>query len=182
MSEIVVIAAQLSTCHLMIQGGAVRSLPQYRRVLRFALVGMVCFAVQYVALRTLTRVGVPATPADALGFLLSAQLNFTLSSLFTWADRTDAFARSLTGRWLSYNASIVITLTINAGVFQLCRPLGELAASALGVVVGAAGNYVLCDLFVFRGRRGARTAANTAGAEPAAQHTELIPAMAEEST
>jgi putative flippase GtrA len=137
----------------------VRPLSRYRRVLRFALVGLTCFAVQYVALRLLTRVGLPATPADAVGFLLSAQLNFTLSSLFTWADRKDLFARPLVGRWFSYNASILVTLAINAGVFQLCRPIGELAASALGVAVGAAGNYVLCDLLVFRDRRGERSAA-----------------------
>lgn len=160
-----------------------RPLSQYRRVLRFVLVGITCFAVQYVALRLLTRLGLPATPADAVGFLLSAQLNFTLSSLFTWADRKDLFARPLVGRWLSYNASIVVTLAINAGVFQLCRPFGELAASALGVAVGAVGNYLLCDLLVFRNRRGERTAAAADIVLPSpssAADVELVTALAEE--
>ncbi len=153
---------------------------QYRRALRFALVGVVCFAVQYVALRLLISTGLPATPADAIGFFLSAQLNFTLSTFFTWADRKELFARSLAGRWFAYNASILITLAINTGVFQLCRPLGELAASAVGVVVGAAGNYVLCDLLVFRGRRGARAAAGLVAAPTAAEASgALVPAMSE---
>lgn len=155
-------------------------LSQYRRALRFALVGVACFTVQYVFLRLLISAGLPATPADAIGFFLSAQLNFTLSTFFTWADRKELFARALAGRWIAYNASILITLAINAGVFQLCRPLGELAASAAGVVVGAAGNYVLCDLLVFRGRRGARAAASSVAVSALAEaNGELVIAMSE---
>jgi putative flippase GtrA len=92
--------------------------------------------------------------------------------LFTWGDRKGAFTRSLGTRWFSYNVSILLTLAINTGVFQLCRPLGDLAASALGVIVGSAGNYALCDIVVFRGRRGALPTAAPA--------TELVPAMAKE--
>jgi putative flippase GtrA len=143
------------------------------RALRFALVGVLCFAVQYLALRILTAAGMSATPADAFGFLLSAQLNFTLSTFFTWGDRKDTFTRPLRVRWASFNGSILITLSINTGIFQLCRPIGELPASALGVIVGAAGNYVLCDLLVFRSR-GTRIATATAS-------TERVPVMAEES-
>jgi putative flippase GtrA len=147
-------------------------LQKYRRALRFMAVGIVCFSVQYLVLRLLTAAGVQATVADALGFALSAQLNFTLSMLFTWGDRKGAFTRSPGTRWVSYNASILLTLAINTGVFQLCRPLGYLAASALGVIVGSVGNYALCDIVVFRGRRGAQP--TTAPA------TELVPVMAKE--
>jgi putative flippase GtrA len=147
-------------------------LQKYRRALRFTAVGIVCFSVQYLVLRLFTAAGVQATVADAVGFALSAQLNFTLSSLFTWGDRKGDFSRSPGTRWVSYNASILLTLAINTGVFQLCRPLGYLAASALGVLVGSVGNYVLCDIVVFRGRRGAQTVTAPA--------TELVPAMAKE--
>lgn len=147
-------------------------LQKYRRALRFAAVGVVCFSVQYLVLRLFVTAGVEATVADALGFALSAQLNFTLSSLFTWGDRKGAFTRSPGTRWLSFNASILLTLAINTGVFQVSRPLGYLAASALGVFAGALGNYALCDIVVFRGRRGAQPAT-----APAA---ELVPAMAKE--
>jgi putative flippase GtrA len=147
-------------------------LQKYRRALRFAAVGIVCFSLQYLLLRLFKAVGVQVTAADALGFALSAQLNFALSMLFTWGDRKGAFTRSPGTRWASYNASILLTLAINTGVFQLCRPLGDLGASALGVFVGAVGNYALCDIVVFRGRRG--TQPTTAPA------TELVPVMAKE--
>jgi putative flippase GtrA len=151
-------------------------LPQkYRRALRFAAVGIVCFSVQYLVLKLLTAAGLPAAVADALGFALSAQLNFTLSTSFTWGDRQGTFSRSLGALWLSFNASILVTLAINTGVFQLCRPLGDLAASALGVLVGAVGNYVLCDIVVFRGRRGAQPATPATAPVP-----ELVPVMAKE--
>ncbi|HEV3174122.1 MAG TPA: GtrA family protein [Actinocrinis sp.] len=141
--------------------------------MRFAAVGIVCFSLQYLVLRLFTAAGVPATAADALGFALSAQLNFTLSTLFTWGDRKGAFTSSVRTRWLSFNASILLTLAINTGVFQLCRPLGDLGASALGVLVAAVGNYALCDIVVFRGRRGVQL-------PPTAPATELVPALAKE--
>jgi len=143
----------------------------HRRALRFALVGVLCFGVQYLALRLLVAAGLSATPADAVGFLLSAQLNFTLSSLFTWGDRQHTFTGTLRTRWASFNASVLVTLALNTGVFQLCRPMGDLPASAFGVIVGAVGNYALCDLLVFRTHSRTRTAVAP---------TERVRAMAEE--
>ena len=151
-------------------------LPQkYHRALRFAAVGIVCFSVQFLVLKLLIAAGTPAAAADAVGFALSAQLNFTLSTFFTWGDRQGTLTRSLGALWLSFNASILLTLAINTGVFQLCRPLGDLPASALGVLVGSVGNYALCDILVFRGRRGAQpTTPVTAPAR------ELVPVMVKE--
>jgi putative flippase GtrA len=145
----------------------------HRRALRFALVGVLCFGVQYLALRLLVAAGLSATPADAVGFLLSAQLNFTLSMLFTWGDRKKAFTGTQRTRWASFNASVLITLALNTGVFQLCRPIGDLPASAFGVIVGAVGNYAICDLLVFRTHSRTRT-------RTTAVPTERVRAMAEE--
>ena len=67
-------------------GRAVRWWAHLRKV-RFAMVGAACFGFQYVLLRSLTAVGVPRPVGNGLGFALSAQVNFVLSSVFTWRDR-----------------------------------------------------------------------------------------------
>ena len=123
------------------------------RALKFALVGALCFAVQYLALLLLARTGLVRPLADGAGFLLSAQLNFALSTAFTWRDRRGARARGLVARWASFNLTALLGLAINTGVFSLLYPsLGNLAASALGVLAGAGCNYLVLDLLVFRRR------------------------------
>ena len=69
------------------------------RPLRFALTGGLAGLLQLGLLALLTRRGWPATPANAVAFLLAAQVNFAVSSLFTWRDRWRT--APLWRRWLA---------------------------------------------------------------------------------
>src|SRR5215218_5136531 len=77
----------------------------WARPLRFVIVGGMCGAVQLALLGLFLRSGAPAIPANAVAFLLSAQVNFTLSSFVTWHDRADATTtgRGLVRRWLRFH-------------------------------------------------------------------------------
>jgi putative flippase GtrA len=121
---------------------------------------MACFGFQYALLRALTAVGVPRPVGNGLGFALSAQINFVLSSVFTWRDRRrddgHGYAQSrrnnsLNGsRWASYNAVAVVALVVNVVVFtSTYEPIGALLASAVGVAAGALVTYLMCDRVVF---------------------------------
>jgi len=82
---------------------------EHRRKLRFLLVGALCFTFQYAVLRALSGAGMARPAANGVGFVISAQANFLLSSVFTWADRTQVsqlstdHLRANRGRWVSYN-------------------------------------------------------------------------------
>ncbi|MGH2583650.1 MAG: GtrA family protein [Dehalococcoidia bacterium] len=92
-----------------------------------------------------------AIPANAVAFLLSAQLNFALSRWFTWGDRRKLGPAR---RWLAFHGSIAGTALLNQCVFvvaQVATP--DLVASALGIGAAAVVNFLLQDRLVFRGRR-----------------------------
>ncbi len=123
------------------------------RLLRFGLTGGVAGLVQLGLLRSFEAAGVVPLVANALGFLLAAQLNFTISQLFTWADRPldGALGDSLGRRWLRFHAAIAGTALLNMLVFGMARAsLPDLAASALGIGAAAIANYLLADRLVFR--------------------------------
>jgi putative flippase GtrA len=119
------------------------------RPLRFAGTGGVAGTVQILFLTLLTHWNWNAIPANALAFSLAAQVNFALSSAFTWRDR--APSRSLARRWLLFHASIGVTALLNMVIFAAARLLlPMLAASAAGIAAGALGNYLIGDRLVFR--------------------------------
>jgi putative flippase GtrA len=121
------------------------------RALIFVCVGALCFSLQYMLLLLLARTGLAQPLADGVGFLTSAQLNFALSSRYTWGDRRSAGSPRRRIRWASFNLSVLLGLALNTGVFALTyRAIGTLPASALGVLTGAGCNYLLCDVLVFR--------------------------------
>ena len=112
-----------------------------RRPVTFALVGGLCFAVQYGILTGLAATGVGATFANAAGFLISAQLNFVLSAAVTWGDRRVATAGGTLARWASYQATAGLALAVYVAVFAISvGTLGSLAATAYvapdGMLVG----------------------------------------------
>ena len=132
------------------------------RLVRFTLVGACCFAVQAGILLALRETGVPLTLANAVGFALSAQLNFVLSTYFTWGDRRIPItgARTTAARWASFQATAGIALACNTGVFALAvRLVDPVAASAVGVVSGALLTFLVNHHLIFRKRD---TAARTA--------------------
>ena len=127
--------------HALFAGGA--------RPLRFALTGALAGLFQLGLLALLTGRGWPAVPANAVAFLLAAQVNFALSSLFTWRDRR--LPASPWRRWLLFHGSIAAMAVLNGLVFLATHTvLPALAASAAGIAVAALGNFVLGDRLVFR--------------------------------
>jgi putative flippase GtrA len=120
--------------------------------LRFVIVGGICGAVQLALLGLFLRSGAPAIPANVAAFLLSAQVNFALSSFFTWHDRADTAATGGLGRqWLRFHGSIAGGALVNQAVFLLARHAApDLTAAALGIGVAAVTNYLLQDRLVFR--------------------------------
>jgi putative flippase GtrA len=92
-------------------------------------------------------------PANAVALLLSTQVNFVLSYLFTWRDRRPhaGTAPVVLLRWVAYQGSVAGTALLNMLVFVAARAvLPPLVASAAGLAAAASGNFVIGDRFVFR--------------------------------
>lgn len=121
------------------------------RLLRFVCVGVGVTVAQLGLLLALAPLALAPLVANILALLLAAQLNFALSSAFTWGDRPShgwRFAR----RWLRFMASIAGTLLVNLAIFAVARLLlPTLLASALGSGLTGSLNFVLGDRFVFLG-------------------------------
>jgi putative flippase GtrA len=118
------------------------------RPLRFALTGGLAGLLQLGLLALLLGHGWPSAPANTVAFLLAAQVNFAVSSLFTWRDRRRT--GPLWRRWLAFHGAIAAMALVNQGVFLATRTvLPALAASAAGIAVAAVGNYLLGDRLVF---------------------------------
>jgi len=125
-----------------------------RRQLLFVCVGASCFLAQLGTLTALSSAGVARPTANAIGFVLSAQLNFALSLRLTWGDRARTLARALWARLVSYNGTALIALGVNTLAFTLAyRRLGSLPAAGLGVLSGMCVTYLVCDRLIFRPRR-----------------------------
>ncbi|GAA2292201.1 hypothetical protein GCM10009853_055040 [Glycomyces scopariae] len=132
--------------------------PQAMRLARFSGVGLTCFAIQAGILLALGRTGVPGPIANATGFLASAQVNFLLSTYVTWSDRRLPRAEPWARRWLSFQATVAVSLACNTGVYALASGfLPPVAAAAAGVCAGALLTYLASDHLVFRRRRAAQT-------------------------
>ena len=138
------------------------------RQVRFAFSGGVGAVVQLGILKLLEALGAPALLANAVGFLVSAQVNFFLNLTLTWGDRRSGgdVGQSLLRRWLRFHGAIAGTGLLNLGVFTLARVfLPDLLASALGIGVAAVANFLLADRLVFRAGQ-SRTVAMSPGGRP----------------
>lgn len=91
------------------------------RILRFATVGTICFIVQWCALLALQNV-MHTLQASTVAFIVSAQLNFILSSVVTWRDKKIRQGRTL--RWAKFNTSVLLAVCINTAVMWICVELG----------------------------------------------------------
>lgn len=119
-----------------------------RRITRFALIGVACAALQIALVAVFEDLPIPALLLNAAAFAVAAQLNFVLSSRFTWSDRASS---SVLWRWLAFLGAIAGTAAVNMGVFVLARSaLGDVAASAAGIAVAAVLNFVIGDRAIFR--------------------------------
>lgn len=128
------------------------------RPVRFALTGGVAGLSQLALLAVFTGRGWAPGPANVVAFLLAAQLNFLLSSTVTWRDRASGAGRGRDHgrRWLAYHGAIGGMAALNMLVYSMARHVAPvLAASALGIMAAAVGNFVVGDRLVFRSRAAA---------------------------
>ena len=120
------------------------------RVLRFGAVGVTCYLVQLGLLHLLQSI-VHLYVADVAAFLLSAQVNFALSLILTWADRRGS--ERVVWQWIKFNANALLSVTLaNAGVFWLLVQMGLhfWLAMLLANVVSAGCTFTINHLFVFK--------------------------------
>lgn len=126
------------------------------RLVRFAIVGVLCLGLQYLIVETLhAEAGTNAFLSDAIGFALSAQLNFLLSNQFSWGDAERVRGHALLRRWLNFLSVAGIATILNATVYAVARPyVGSLAAIVGAAVVSTSWTFLLNHYFVFQPSRG----------------------------
>lgn len=135
------------------------------RPLRFGLTGASAGLVQLGLLRWMTAAEVHPLLSHGVGFLIAAQANFQLSQAFTWADRPadGAADGALWLRWARFHLAISGTALLNMLVFAAAHAVApDITASALGIGVAAALNFLLADRVVFRAPGGDVDAARSA--------------------
>jgi putative flippase GtrA len=88
------------------------------RLVKFGIVGVVCTVLQIVILRLLTP-NIPAILASAIGFLISAQLNFFLSYFITWRDSKRKRGKQFRLTWLRFNSVVLVGVVVNTIAFAL---------------------------------------------------------------
>lgn len=122
------------------------------RPLRFAFTGGSAAAVQLVLLALLSRAGWLPLAANAFGFLVGIQVNFVLSSIFTWHDRFEW--GKIPRRWALFHLAAASTGVLNLGTFAVVHHLfpvvPTLIAGALGLVIASIANFLIGDRVVFR--------------------------------
>ena len=129
------------------------------RIARFAVVAAACTLLQLLILADLAALGVGKVLANGLGFAISAQVNFLLSTAWTWRDRPRRPGRAgQVTRWAMFNATAVAALAANELVFTLLDRAGTefLAASLGGIACGAVVAFTVNNLVTFRARRAGR--------------------------
>ena len=126
------------------------------RPLRFLITGGTAGVVQLAILWALTEhAGWHPLIANLVAFLLSAQLNFALSVVFTWHDRRSGrlTRRQLLTRWIAFHGSIAGSAVLNQAVSAAARVvLPTLEAAMVGIIVAAGINFLSNDRLIFRHR------------------------------
>jgi putative flippase GtrA len=132
------------------------------RVARFGTVAGFCASLHLGILVLLVRFGTDSAVANGLGFGLSGQVNFVLSALFTWGDRSlpsertgagrTAASRAWAARWAKFNTVAVGGLIVNELVFTTAMRLGTplVPASLAGIVTGGIATFLVNDSLTFR--------------------------------
>lgn len=133
------------------------------RIMRFALVGTLCFFVQWSILHALEE-DMRIFYADIIAFMLSAQLNFTLSCVLTWSDRQDT---PITRRWLDFNTSALCAVGINAAMLSILISIGAWQWMSLLIanLASTVFSFTVNHFIVFR--KGSNERSNELGVFPA---------------
>lgn len=142
--------------------------PTFLRLLKFGVVGasgvlvnMGVFwlgtAVVFAALDESPR----NVCAGVLAVAVSILTNFLLNDAWTWRDRRSAGGRTWWGRLFRYVLVAAIAGVVQVGVlWVLSIPLGihELIANFVGIGAGVAINFVVNNVWTFRGDDGTKDA------------------------
>ena len=127
------------------------------RVFRFLCVGAVASLLQLALLYVIQLSGIPKLLANFFAFEISTQVNFGLSYLITWYDRTPErpTLRYLIERLLGFNGMAITTLIINMSVFALMLMYVHfMIAGALAILAAATTNFIVSSRIIFRRRKG----------------------------
>jgi len=127
------------------------------RVFRFLCVGAVASLLQLTLLYVIHLSGIPKLLANFFAFEISTQVNFGLSYLITWYDRTPErpTLRYLIVRLLGFNGMAITTLIINMSVFALMLMYVHfMIAGALAILAAATTNFIVSSRIIFRRRKG----------------------------
>lgn len=120
------------------------------RPLRFAAVGACAGAFQLALFAVLVRRGVNPLAGNAIAFLVAVQVNFLLSSTFTWGSAGGKAGTSLFRRWATFHAACTGTALLNFLVFAAVRHfIPDIVASGIGIAAAATLNYLANDRLVF---------------------------------
>ena len=119
------------------------------RIVRFALIGTICFFVQWCAMHVLQTV-MHIIYAGLVAFLLSAQLNFVLSCAFTWRDRKSM--DSSLASWTKFNTGTLLGVGINVGILYILVANGfwQWCALAVANAITTIFTFSVNHLIVFR--------------------------------
>lgn len=126
-----------------------------RRILRFTAVGMICLFLQ-LALMKLTEPYFLPWVANGIGFVVSAQLNFTLSYVFTWRDSKRQTGWRLVATWSKYCILAVAAAFINAAAFvaiYATLPSPTELIVILATVASTCCTFLFNHFLVFRSER-----------------------------
>ena len=126
-------------------------------LVRFLAVGGVASLVQLSMLYVIQLSGISKLLANFFAFEISTQVNFGLSYLITWRERTPErpTVRYILQRLFAFNGMAITTLIINMSVFALMLLYVHfLIAGAVGIIAATATNFVVSSWLIFRRRRG----------------------------
>jgi putative flippase GtrA len=119
------------------------------KLVRFAITGGLAAVVQLGVLRVLTADHWEALLSNGIGMAVAAQVNFTLSSMFTWRDRW--VREGWRKRWSMYQLTILVSAIVNMLVFILARlVIEQMFAAIIGILAAATLNFAAGDRLIFR--------------------------------
>jgi len=116
---------------------------------------MLCLCFQLVIMK-LIEPFLPALVANAIGFILSAQLNFTLSYLFTWSDSERQSGWRLAATWSGYCVVAIGATFINAAAFAALHIILPARIELIVIFATTASTsctFLFNHFFVFRSER-----------------------------
>lgn len=136
------------------------------KVVRFAIVGASVAAIGGIVLIVLVQLGVDQSTSYLLQSVLSVELNFALSYIFTWKLNFFAPGKNDSGitkwlknfgflglRWISFHIPRTVTVGINQLMFHFFVVVVGLPywlVYVLNILIVAGFNYVFGNLVVFR--------------------------------